>query len=286
MMLVQAGLLVVLIILLYVMYSRESYSPAPYPSDSLPYDASSDPLHYSGIGQVGYIGPDPSDIRVSLVTQALSQIRKGVGFVRVDSINVRKNTHTCQFVYVDDSTTPLAYQVTAVINMSDPANPSLLKLSINPTKIDITNGLTSQKYITDLSVPQHIQNVIIKAIQVKGKKETGKCLQFVTTNSLIAQGNTYVGTFTFLDISDFPVGVAVSATVSFDSKGMATVTSLTFQPDSVFTQGVEPFKGDAIDPYFPFVSYKTIEEAAAPDLTVLKTPMAQFNGSATNPPGF
>lgn len=273
-----APLIVVLVVvvLVWCFYSREGY--ADYPGENaLPYDPSSDPFKYSGLGEVGYIGPDPVDNRIKVVKTALSKGRKGVEFVRIDYVEARGSIQTAKLVFMDDSTKPYGYQVTATLDTSK-ILPVILSLRVSGQSIDITNGLAAVKYIQGLSEKPATEQIVAAAIKQAILKRDGNDLQFVSTQSLEKTGKTYSAVMFFMDSSDFPIGIVVRATVNMAScppnvvnlsYSQNAVSSSDISPTNVATtlQGIKPFDGDV---FFPFVQYDTIQKAAAPDLKDLK----------------
>ena len=273
-------LLSVIGILIWYLFKREGYSE--YPGNQLPYNPSSDPFKYSGFGDVGYIGPDPVDIRIIVVKNYLSQLRSNVQFIRVDNISTTGNKSDCKFVFTDDSVTPYGYQVSAVLDTSKIV-PVILTFNIFAAPIDITNGLASIKFTQGLIQKPSTEKLIAGAVQKAILDRDGLDVKFVSTQSLNNNGNVFAATMTFLDVSDFPVGIQVRATVDISSCP-PNVLNLAYSEGAVPSNnavgpintaivydGITPFKGDKSDPYFPFVTYDSIQKAAAPDLISLKS---------------
>jgi hypothetical protein len=278
---------VLVAILVWCFYRREGY--ADYPGDTLPYDPSSDPFKYSGLGEVGYIGPDPVDARIKLVKSALSKKRKGVEFVRIDFVQASGKIQTARLVFMDDSTKPYGYQVTARIDTSKRL-PTLLGLKVSGQSIDITNGLAAAKYTQGLIQKPATEQLIAAAVKQAILKRDGNDLQFVSTQSLNNTGKTYSAVMFFMDSSDFPIGIVVRATVDMGqcppkvvnlAYSQNAVSSSDISPTNVATtlQGIKAFDGDT---FFPFVQYNTIQQAAAPDLKNLKTYNNALGNAAAN----
>lgn len=272
-----APLLIVVLVALLFWYFYRSEGYAKYPSDTLPYDPSSDPFAYSGLGEVGYIGPDPVDDRIKVVKSALSKSRKDVQFVRIDNVQANGTLQVAKFVFLDDSTKPYAYQVTAKLDVSG-RKPLLLDLTVSNTTIDITNGLAAAKYTQGLIQSPATEQIIAAAIKQHILKRDGNDLQFVSTQSLNNTGKIYSAVMFFMDSSDFPIGVVVRATVDTSacppkvvnvaySKNAISSSDISPTNVAVTYQGLKAFDGDE---FFPFVNYKTIQQAAAPDLKNLK----------------
>jgi len=278
---------VLVAILVWYFYRREGY--ADYPSDTLPYDPSSDPFKYSGLGEVGYIGPDPVDDRIKVVKSALSKKRKGVEFVRIDYIQASGKIQTAKFVFMDNSTKPYGYQVTARLDTSKRL-PTLLGLQVSGQSIDITNGLAAAKFTQGLIQKNSTEQIAAAAIKQAILKRDGNDLQFVSTQSLNNTGKIVSAVMFFMDSSDFPIGIVVRATVDMGqcppkvvnlAYSQNSVSSSDISPTNVATtlQGIKPFDGDT---FFPFVQYNTIQQAAAPDLKNLKTYNNALGNAAAN----
>jgi len=279
------GILVVVLVCYF--YKREGY--ADYPGDSLPYNPSSDPFKYSGLGEVGYIGPDPVDDRIKIVKAYLSKKRKGVEFVRIDFIQATGKTQTAKLVFMDDSTKPYGYQVTAKLDTSKRI-PTLIGLQVSGQSIDITNGLAAAKYTEGLIQKPSTEQLVAAAIKQAILKRDGNDLQFVSTQSLNNTGKTFSAVMFFMDSSDFPIGIVVRATVDMGqcppkvvnlAYSQNAVSSSDISPTNVATtlQGIKAFEGDV---FFPFVQYNTIQQAAAPDLKNLKTYNNALGNAAAN----
>ena len=278
---------VLVVILIWCFYKREGY--ADYPGDSLPYNPSSDPFKYSGLGEVGYIGPDPVDARIKVVKSALSKKRKGVEFVRIDYVQASGMTQTAKLVFMDDSTKPYGYQVTAKLDTSKRL-PVLMGLQVSGQSIDITNGLAAAKYIEGLIQKPATEQIVAAAIKQAILKRDGNDLQFVSTQSLNNTGKTFSAVMFFMDSSDFPIGIVVRATVDMGScpprvvnlaYSQNAVSSSDISPTNVANtlQGIKAFDGDT---FFPFVQYNTIQQAAAPDLKNLKMYNNALGNAAAN----
>jgi hypothetical protein len=182
-----------------------------------------------------------------------------------------------KFVFLDDSTKPYAYQVTAKLDVSG-RKPLLLDLTVSNTTIDITNGLAAAKYTQGLIQSPATEQIIAAAIKQHILKRDGNDLQFVSTQSLNNTGKIYSAVMFFMDSSDFPIGVVVRATVDTSacppkvvnvaySKNAISSSDISPTNVAVTYQGLKAFDGDE---FFPFVNYKTIQQAAAPDLKNLK----------------
>jgi len=282
-------LLVIVGLLLWYFYGREGFIlGSDYPGDDLPYDASTDPFQYSGIGDVGYIGPDPVDVRIMAVSDYLGAIRSNVGFVRVDSVSTNGPLQTVKMVFVDDSTTPYGYQVTAVLDTSaqvsrasDPLTlvPTVTTFNIATQRIDITNGLAAIKYTKGLSGPASQEQIVATAIRKAIMERDSKDFQFVSTQSITNQGTVASVVMFFVDTSDFPTGIVVTAMVDTGACP-AKVLNVSYSTSSVganppnnadAVSDVVPFTGDTNDSFFPFAKYTTIQQAASPDLTQIPT---------------
>jgi len=282
-------LLVIIGLLVWYFYGSEGFiSGSDYPGDDLPYDPSSDPFQYSGIGDVGYIGPDPVDVRIMAVNDYLVQSRSNVGFVRIDSVSVKGPLQTCKMVFMDDSTAPYGYQVTALLDMSalvprarDPLTlvPTVLNLNIGTQSIDITNGLAAVKFTKGLSGPASQEQIVAAAIRQAIMARDSKDFQFVSTQSLTTQGSVASVVMFFVDTSDFPTGIVVTAMVDTGACP-AQVVNLAYSTSAVGpnqnpptnnaddgSTTVVPFTGGTKDDFFPFAKYTTIQQAASPDLT-------------------
>jgi hypothetical protein len=152
--------------------------------------------------------------------------------------------------------------------------PIITRIEIVPGRIDITNGVASSKFTQGLTQSTATEQTIIAAV----KKALGDSYEFVATHSMTNQGQLFSVSMAFMDDSNFPVGVDVSATVD-TSSCPPLVTGITKSNQTLSAEqpggptnvgavfeGITPFSGDSSDAYFPFVKYGSIQQAAAPDL--------------------
>jgi hypothetical protein len=182
---------------------------------------------------------------------------------------------------MDDSSAPYAYAVDAVLDTSTYV-PVILSINVSSTPIDITNGLAAIKYTEGLIQNPNTEKAIAGAIQKMILERDGIDAQFVNTQSLNNNGNIFSATMTFIDLSNFPVGMQVRALVDITpcppnvlqlayAEGATPANNATPPRNvAIVYDGITAFAGDTQDPFFPFKQYTTIQKAAAPDLIELK----------------
>ena len=226
----------------------------------------SEPFDYPKLGDVGYIGPDPKDDRIVAIKKQLIALgKKGVDFVRIESIKIRGNHHICNMIFLDNSTKPYAYKVTARLNMK--TDPIVVEtFYVHGAPVDLTNGMLANKHFKDTGAADEVNIAIIKAVTRKLKEKTGSCLHHVTTSSLTVADKIYQGRFIFVNLTDFPVGMAVSAIIDATSPKFPVVTVIDYEPSNQ-KMGISP-KSESGHEY---VKYATIQKATAEELKHLKT---------------